>query len=237
MGLAAFILYQERVYVPAGVKKQCRKFWVETSGPDRKCEIFLMRAGAVLACAAAGSVAPLQVPGGPPTRASNTPPLQTFDRRSALSTAFAAGVLNHPEIVFAGETSENKYFPNAISSARTEESVFKALSARGYNKDNTIFGMYAAPRTLHRHGPTAACVWPSLWLAALGLRLMRPLGRISHSVSHVHTTHSKCHLHSRRSHTHHSLTTHSPLTHHSLTHSPLTHHSLTSFPSLFCCHA
>ena len=168
-----------------------------------------MRAGAVLACAAAGSVAALQVPGGPPTRASNTPPLQTFDRRSALSTAFAAGVLNHPEIVFAGETSENKYFPNAISSARTEESVFKALSARGYNKDNTIFGMYAAPRTLHRHGPTAACVWPLLWLAALGLRLMRPLGRISHSVSHVHTTHSPA-TSTRAAHT---LTTHSPLTH------------------------
>ena len=63
-------------------------------------------------------------------------------RRSTLGLAcLTPGLMWTPPAAAAEETIKLKYFPGSRSSAAVDTSVGKALAARGYTKDNTLFGM------------------------------------------------------------------------------------------------
>jgi len=98
--------------------------------------------GATAACAAA-SASHLRLPTDrlPLARSSPAPMLEpSVDRRSALALAALSPGLLWPAPAMADEV-KLKYFPGALGSSAVDASVAKALSARGYNKDNTLFGM------------------------------------------------------------------------------------------------
>jgi len=77
----------------------------------------------------------------PHRRAAAAPLLEpTLDRRSLATLACLSSGLLWPMPAFAAD-QYLKMFPGARSSADVDGAVGRALAARGYNKDNTIFGM------------------------------------------------------------------------------------------------
>lgn len=65
-------------------------------------------------------------------------------RRSAVSLACLSPGLLMPNAASAADSEEFvklKYFPNSLTSAAVDNAVYKSLSARGYNAENTLFGM------------------------------------------------------------------------------------------------
>jgi len=67
-----------------------------------------------------------------------------LDRRSSLLglACLSPGlVFPTPASAIVDEGVRLKYFPGAKSSSAIDAAVWKSLSARGYNKDNTLFGM------------------------------------------------------------------------------------------------
>jgi len=64
----------------------------------------------------------------------------SVDRRQALALAALSPGLLWPAPAMADEM-KLKYFPGSLSSTAVDGAVAKALSARGYTKDNTLFGM------------------------------------------------------------------------------------------------
>lgn len=90
------------------------------------------------------------------TRSSPTPSLMPLiDRRSALlsSATCLAPSITWPSAALAAEDGNVrvKYFPGAKSSSAMDSTIWKALSARGYTKDNTLFGMSVCSDEVNFH--------------------------------------------------------------------------------------
>jgi len=77
----------------------------------------------------------------PPTRSAAAPMLEPLvDRRSLVTLAcLAPGLMMAPPALAAEVKLKN--FPGSLSSDVVDEAVWKSLSARGYTKENTLFGM------------------------------------------------------------------------------------------------
>lgn len=67
----------------------------------------------------------------------------TMERRTALGLAcMLPGLVATPaQALDASDVINLKYFPGSLSSAAVDAAVGKKLAARGYTKDNTLFGM------------------------------------------------------------------------------------------------